>query len=194
VTTPAELDIRLLTPQRWDDLVALFGDRGAYSGCWCMWWRLSGREFDANGNAGNREAFRELVSDDRRPGLLGYLDGSPVGWVSVAPRPQFPRLLRSPLLGPAAEAADDDAVWSINCFYVDRRHRGTGVATALLDAAVRHAAGGGARYVEAYPVDPDVQRRSNADSFTGVSAMFEAAGFREVERRKAARPIYRRDV
>lgn len=194
MATPADLDIQLLTPERWDDLATLFGERGAYSGCWCMWWRLSGREFDANGNRGNRAEFQQLVSSDRRPGLLGYLEGVPVGWVSVGPRPQFGRLLRSPLLGSTSDDGTDDSVWSVNCFYVDRDHRGTGVATALLDAAVRHAAEGGARCVEAYPIDPDVQRRSNADSFTGVTSMFEAAGFREVERRKPARPVHRREV
>ena len=28
-----------LTPETWGDLETLFGPRGAYSGCWCMWWR-----------------------------------------------------------------------------------------------------------------------------------------------------------
>ena len=34
------MEIRDLTPERWDDLVTLFGSNGACGGCWCMWWRI----------------------------------------------------------------------------------------------------------------------------------------------------------
>jgi hypothetical protein len=35
-----------LTPEIWDDFEALFGAHGAFGGCWCMYWRLTRREFD----------------------------------------------------------------------------------------------------------------------------------------------------
>ena len=41
-----ELVIRPAMPDRWADLTELAGERGFSSGCWCMWWRLSSREFD----------------------------------------------------------------------------------------------------------------------------------------------------
>ena len=41
-----ELDIHPLTPDRWDDFEELFGERGAYGGCWCMWWRITRAEFE----------------------------------------------------------------------------------------------------------------------------------------------------
>ena len=41
-----ELDIRPLTPDRWADLETRFGPRGACAGCWCMWWRLTRREWE----------------------------------------------------------------------------------------------------------------------------------------------------
>ena len=50
-----------VTPENWLDLERLFGPRGASGGCWCMWWRTSRREFEANGNEGNRKAMRSLV-------------------------------------------------------------------------------------------------------------------------------------
>ena len=40
-TTTTTFGIHPLTPDRWDDLEALFGPRGAYGGCWCMFWRVS---------------------------------------------------------------------------------------------------------------------------------------------------------
>lgn len=35
------LEFHALTPQRWDDFEKLFGEKGAYGGCWCMWWRTT---------------------------------------------------------------------------------------------------------------------------------------------------------
>ncbi|MBP0575458.1 hypothetical protein J8J27_32555, partial [Mycobacterium tuberculosis] len=56
----ADVAIVPLTPERWTDLVDLFGpERGATSGCWCMWHRLPGRAaWNALGAAGRRDAFR----------------------------------------------------------------------------------------------------------------------------------------
>ncbi len=190
---PAPVVVRPLTPSRWDDLLELFGERGACSGCWCMLFRIGGPEWKAgtrNRAAGNRAAFEDLVRKRRTPGLLAYVDGLPVGWVSVAPREQFPRIERSPTVRPV----DDRPVWSSVCFYIDRNHRGSGVASALLDAAVRHAASKGARMVEGYPLDEEHRRPSNAEAYVGLESMFRAAGFREVARRHPARPIMRRTV
>ena len=186
-----ELEIRPVTASRWDDLVALFGsERGAYSGCWCMWFRISQREFDANRNPGNRSGMRAVVADGRVPGLLAYRDDEPVGWVSLAPRDEFGRLERSRVLGPV----DEKPVWSIVCFYIHRRHRGGGVGTALLRAAIAHARERGARMLEAYPIDTSAGRIENAAAFTGTAAMFEREGFKEVARRSDRRPIMRRAV
>jgi hypothetical protein len=34
-------------PKRWSEFEALFGERGACGGCWCMLWRLKRSEFEA---------------------------------------------------------------------------------------------------------------------------------------------------
>ncbi|HYU57703.1 MAG TPA: GNAT family N-acetyltransferase [Actinomycetota bacterium] len=187
------IEVRPVTPDRWDDLAALFGIRGGYGHCWCMWWRVTSAEFEGGireRGRGNRRRMRTLVRDGAEPGLLAYRDGRPVGWVSVAPRDQFGRIERSRVLGPV----DDRPVWSIVCFFIGRAHRASGVGTALLEAAVRHAADRGATEVEAYPVDPAARVYSNADAYTGLLPMFLRAGFREVERRSAARPIVRKRI
>jgi GNAT superfamily N-acetyltransferase len=178
-----------VTAERWEDLTALFGQNGAYSGCWCMWWRESAKDFERLGSQGNRRAMRSVVRRGAVPGLLAYRDGRPVGWVSIAPRSEFPRLQRSPRLKPV----DGQPVWSVVCFFIHRRHRRTGVARALLAAAIDHAARNGARIVEAYPVDPAARRYSNAEAYTGLVPLFEEAGFREVARREN-RPIMRKRV
>jgi GNAT superfamily N-acetyltransferase len=184
-----ELDIGPVTPDRWDDLTELAGERGFLSGCWCMWWRLSSREFQT-GDAETRKAgLRHLVERGAKPGLLAYLDGSPIGWVAVAPRSEYPRLERSTKLHPV----DDEPVWAISCFYVHRAHRRKGVAEELVRAAVEHAAARGAEQVEAYPIDTSGTRRPGGDLFTGTLTTFLTAGFTEVARR-GGRPIVRKQL
>jgi GNAT superfamily N-acetyltransferase len=177
-----------VTPGRWDDLERLFGPNGAFANCWCMWWRMGSKEFDRASGAAKRGALKRLVDGRKAPGLLAYVDGEPVGWVSVAPREEFGRIERSPTL----KRVDDRPVWSIVCFYIDRRHRRAGVGTALLRSAVDHVARKGGRLVEGYPIEAGAKRPS-ADLYTGVPSMFERAGFREVARR-GARPIMRKRV
>ena len=47
-----------LTADRWPDLEDLFGkDKGANSGCWCMWPRVSRAEFDEMGKHKRKRAF-----------------------------------------------------------------------------------------------------------------------------------------
>lgn len=186
-------DVAPVTPERWDDLVALFGfDRGAYSGCWCMWWRQSAKEYERDRGAANRRSMRSIVTEGAEPGLLAYRDGEPVGWVSLGPRDAFGRLDRSRVLG----RVDEEEVWSIVCFYIHRGHRRGGVGKALLRGAIEHAAARGARWLEAYPVDlaAATGKKASAELFTGTLAMFEEAGFREVARRSPTRPIVRAPV
>ncbi len=174
-----------LTRERWNDVALLFKTAPA-SGCWCMYFRRTTKEFRG---AGNRERFRALVDAGREPGLVAYLDGEPVGWCSVAPRGEYPYLQVSKALYPV----DDTPVWSIVCFVVRPEDRGRGVATALLKAAVRYAKAHGAKVVEGYPSDPGTKRRlAEISAYTGVISMFESAGFqRIVQRRKGGRTIMR---
>lgn len=180
------ITVKPVVPEVWGDLEKLFGPNGACSGCWCMWWRITSAEFARDAGEANRRAFRALVRAGQVPGLIAYDDGDPVGWVSVAPRSEFGRIERSPKLRPI----DDAPVWSIVCFYIDRRYRGRKIAPKLLDEAVRWAGRNGARVVEAYPVAPG---KPAASSFTGVEPMFARAGFREVARR-GGRAIVRKTI
>lgn len=169
-----------LDVSRWDDLVTLFGpDRGAHGQCWCMFWRTTQREFDGLDGGGRRAAFRERTARTPPAGLLAYRGGSTVGWIAVAPRGEFGRLNRSPLLKPV----DDTPVWAITCFYVAAEHRRTGIATQLVAAAVDLAAAYNAEAVEAYPLDID-HGTTDSTLYTGTRDMYISAGFAEVTRRR----------
>ena len=185
----ADLIVRPLTPSRWKDLETLFGPNGAYSGCWCMFFRQTSAEYSAGAGEANKKQMKGLVERNKVPGLIAYLDKQPVGWVSVAPREQFGRVERSPLF---KRETTETGVWSIVCFFVHHSQRGAGVASALVEAAVDHAGRKGARAIEGYPLDPAFKNRWNsAEAYIGTVEMFRACGFEEVRRPKPARPLMR---
>ena len=186
-----KLTLHPLTPARWADWETVFQAPGCSvaRGCACMYYRWSGSPPPAPGGMRraqwNRQAFKSLVDGGQFTGFIGYHGGEPVGWVSVAPREQYAKLRRSPVMKPV----DDARVWSIVCFVVPSAWRGQGVAAGLLDGVVAHARRHG-WLLEAYPVDAGGPRRDDAMWF-GAQSMFERAGFLEVARRKPARPVMR---
>ena len=184
---PAAFAFHPLTPDRWHDVVKLFGPRGACAGCWCMFPRNTTAEGKTSG-APNRRAFKKLVDSGIPPGLLAYDGDEPVGWVAIAPRAEYRRFERSRILQPV----DQQPVWSVPCFFIAREHRGRGLTTALLGAACDWARDRGASIVEGYPVDTHGKIYAPTFAFHGVVATFTAAGFHEVLRRSDRRPIMRR--
>ena len=184
-----KLTVRPLTPARWPDLQALFEARGCSVArkCWCMYYRRTGAQASSKQAKANRAQLKALVNSGTPPGVIGYRGKTPVGWVSLAPREQFAKLARSPVMKPV----DDKPVWSIVCFVVPSAHRGQGVANALLDGAVAWARKRGATLVEAYPMDKP-GRAGDETLWFGTKSMYDRAGFTEVARRKPARPIVRR--
>jgi GNAT superfamily N-acetyltransferase len=175
------------TAARWSDLEELFGERGACGGCWCMFWRLPRKEFDARKGDGNKRAFKKIVTTDQEPGLLAYLGKEPVGWCAVAPREEYIALERSRILEPI----DDQEVWSISCLFIKKPYRRKGVSAQLLRAAVVFAAKRGAKIVEGYPVEPSMDNMPAPFLWHGIPSAFKAAGFQEVLRRSKSRPIMR---
>lgn len=177
-----------LTPERWDDFEGLFGPRGACAGCWCMFWKLPRKDFNAGQYEGNRKAQKQIVTAGRVPGLLAYVDGIPAGWCAVEPRTNYPGLARSRILAPL----DDAPVWSVTCFFVDRHFRRQGLSVGLLHAAIEHVRRQGGHVVEGYPTEPRGQASAApAFVYTGLASAFRKAGFTEAGRRSETRPIMR---
>lgn len=183
----AAFEVHPLSPDRWPDLVQLFGPRGACGGCWCMWWRLSRSEYDEMKGDVNRQAFEEIVRSGEAPGLLLYAEGQPAGWCSIGPREDFPALERSRIL----KRVDEEPVWSVVCFFIEKSHRCQGLTVRLLQAALDYAARNGAKIIEGYPHDEAGEKAPEAFVFTGLVGAFREAGFQEVARRSPKRPVMR---
>ena len=189
-----KLQIEPLDHDRWPDLAELFSRPGLSiaRNCYCMFYRRSGRHEPPPGvtySEANKRALMSLVARGVVPGLLGYESGRVIGWVSLGPREDYARLVRSPVM----KAVDDKPVWSIICFVVDPGARHRGVAEAMLEGAMAWARKQGVTLLEAYPCDKR-GKASDDSMWFGAKSMFDRAGFVEVARRKPMRPVMRKKL
>jgi len=170
----------------WGDVRTVFGTRGDPAGCWCQYFKVDAAAWRAPDAATHFErSLCEQVDAARAarsagPGVLAYLGDEPVGWAAVEPRSAYPRMLSGRVFAGSidpVDGADAASVWAITCFVVRVGFRRRGVAAALIDGAIAEARRGGARVIEAYPVDTDGQKVSSADLYHGPLSAFEAAGF-----------------
>jgi GNAT superfamily N-acetyltransferase len=185
-------EVRPLTEETWADLEELFDLPGGsiVRGCWCMFYRTVG-QVSIGKAAGpvHKQELHALVCSGATPGLVGYANDTPVGWISLGPREEYRKLERSRVM----KAVDEKPVWSIVCTYVAKSHRGHGYQHKLLAGAIDFAREQGVRMLEAYPVDKP--ERSHDDfMFFGSRSLYERAGFREVVRRSPTRLVMRRGL
>lgn len=138
-----------LTPERWQDLESLFGEHGASAGCWCMFWRLEHAEFNKSKGEGTKAMLKGMAKRGEIPGLLAYVNGKPAGWCSVGPRENYRALEKSCIF----KRVDEQPVWSIVCFFVDKAYREQGLMSELVHGAVSYPRNKGAKIVESYPLD-----------------------------------------
>jgi GNAT superfamily N-acetyltransferase len=192
-----DIDLRFepVTTERWTDFENLFGPRGAFYDCWCVALRLPHAVRMKMPPEERKSHMRQRIVVGPPPGVLAFADGEPVGWVQVGPRhdvPQFnsPRTVSRPL---DEGDATDPSLWAVSCFFLAPRFRGKGLSHRLLAGAVEHARRHGARYVEGCPIDYAKQSKS-VTLCIGSSAIFDAAGFETVARRKDGRPLMRLDL
>ena len=147
-----------------------------------MVWRAGAK---TNKGVDRKFAIRRYVSNETPIGLLGYSEGEPVAWCSIAPRQTYRDLGG---LNRAGELPEQ--VWSLACFFIRRDLRGGGLTKQIIEAAVQHAEKRGATVIEAYPVDPS----SPSYRFMGYVQTFVSAGFYEVGRAGTRRHVLRRDL
>ena len=191
----AGISIHPLTPERWPNLEDLFGpERGANSGCWCMWPRLAASSYKAMTKAERKAAFEAVVKEGPAPGLLAYRDGKAIGWCAVGARAGLARFDNAKPSRPIDDSARAGLiVYAIACFFIRPGHRRSGLMTHLAAAAIDFARQNGAAMIEVCPIDAD-RPLIWGDGFVGVSSVFAPLGFREIARRSPRRPLMRLDL
>ncbi len=133
----------------WEDLQAVFGERGDAARCQCQWLKVRNRDWRSVSVEERKLRLREQTDcgnpgSEQTSGLVGFLGGEPVGWCAVAPRNVHARLddMRVPWTD-RDEDRSDDSVWAVTCFVTRIGYRRRGVATALAAATVDFARGTG---------------------------------------------------
>lgn len=184
-----DLRIEPVTPGHVPALDELFA-RGDPRNCQCAFLRMSAAEFDAADPAARRDVHLQAIRTAHRAGSkagqIALDDHGPVGWVSLGPRTDFPRLEHTRLITATADEVPsiDGPLWSIVCFVIATRARRRGVATALLRKVVDWAGEQEIAVLEGYPVDTDGQKRPGAALWHGTVGLFEQAGFEPVTRHR----------
>ncbi|HEY0805793.1 MAG TPA: GNAT family N-acetyltransferase [Pseudonocardiaceae bacterium] len=179
----------------WDDLQAVLGTRGDAPRCQCQWFRTASAEWRSVPVSERTERLRAQTEAKNTSGLVAYLDGEPVGWCAVEPRPVYVHLLGSRVVWAGrAEDPDDDSVWAVTCFVTRTGYRRRGVSGALAAATVEHARQRGARAIEGYPmITLPGQEVTWGELHVGSRNAFADAGFIEVSRPTRRRVVMRID-
>ncbi len=183
-----ELSFEPLSKKSWGKFVELFGERGACGNCWCMYFRLSKSEFvtGKEGN-GNRESMKELVWENKPTGVLCIYEGQAIGWCSFAPREDYLKLENSRV----HKRIDDELVWAITCFFIDKNFRRMGISVAMLKGVIEVARKQKVMIIEAYPTIPTQEKLPDSFAWIGLYKSFERAGFKTVDRTSKNRPMVR---
>ena len=183
-------DVFPLTPDRWADLEQLFGERGASSGCWCMWWRVAAKDWEHDAGAGQP---RRVALDRER--------GSGAGTARLLRRParrlgRRRATRRLPTAQPLHQAqAGRRRPGLVRHLLLHRpRYRGSGVAGTLLAAAVDHAQAQRRHRGGGLPDRPGQrQGRPTRRPSPACSTCSAPPGFDEIARR-GGRPVLRRTL
>ena len=186
----------------WDDIRTVFGSRGEAHICQCQRYKLQPGEafkyvpIEERAHRLRTQTECGLPKSKTTSGLVAYLGDEPVGWCAVEPRSAYFGLQRNFKIHWDGRAEDklDSTVWAVTCFLTRAGYRRRGVASALTRAAVDFARDRGARAVEGYPmlVEPG-QNVIWGELHVGTRAMFDEAGFTEVNRPSKRRIVMRID-
>jgi GNAT superfamily N-acetyltransferase len=198
--SPDDVTVVPANQASWEDVEAVFGTTDYCGRCRCQalkvvpWiWR------DSTQDERTTALLEQTGCDDpdavSTSGLLGYLDGQPVGWVAVEPRTAYPKLRTSriPWKG-RMQDKDDDGVWAVTCLVVRRGFRGRGLTYPLAEATIAYARQRGARALEAYPMITQPGKEITwGEMHVGARQVFDEAGFLEVSRPTVRRVVMRID-
>jgi len=178
-----------LSKKTWPDFEKLFLKRGIGDGwwCWCTYHHQLSHHSAGNKQLStrakmatrNRREKRTLVEKGQAHGVIIYSNGEPVGWCQYGPKEELPRTNNKPKYRRLnLEDGPDNRSWRITCFIVHENHRGHGVASAALEAALDAIRRKGGGLVEAYPVSKTDQGSNYL--YSGTVTMFEKAGLKIV--------------
>lgn len=161
-----------------------FADGSPEGPCYCTRYQMTAQEEAAAFAAAGNPVFRsqefidmlksiaaKQIEDGKLNGYLAYADNMAIGWCNVNDKSNFPKRSAN---GARYYAEPEKREKVVACFEIAPEYRGKGVATALLDYAVKDAFRVGYRAVEGYPV----KRKEHYEwDFQGPFRLYAKSGF-----------------
>jgi GNAT superfamily N-acetyltransferase len=165
--------IENVTGKNWESLARLFESSKECSDCWCMNHRIDPKACPTGDSA--KTALREQIQSGMAFGLLAFVNDQPAGWCAIDPvktQVGHDYYLQT-------ENAETSTAWMIHCLYVDPAHRGAGVSTKLIEAAISLSKSKGADELLAFPIPEDSEGKFPKDlaEFSGRFSTFKKFNF-----------------
>jgi GNAT superfamily N-acetyltransferase len=167
--------VRSLDPSTWAAFAELVErNNGVFGGCWCLGFHGDGFESAAS----NRDRKERRVRDDRaHASLVLDEDGVAQGWCQYGSPAELPQIKHRREYDKNAPPTPD---WRITCVFVDKKHRGQGVARAALAGALDQIARRGGGLVEAISEVTAGREAQGRFLFSATVELFEQNGFTRV--------------
>lgn len=189
--SPLLYTIQPLTPETWDDFERLVQKHnGVWGGCWCIWFHQS--DEIKRGTAEENKALKKaLVQQGRAHAALVYAQGEPVGWCQYGSPQELPAIYHKKAVETADYVFPD---WRITCLFIDKNHRGKGVAKTAVEGALELIRKAGGGVVETYPQQTEGAKISSSFLYNGTRSLFESCGFEFVSHKGKNHCIMRKTV
>jgi len=172
VVTQPTYTVLPLDAASWDEFAELVErNNGVFGGCWCMGYHPEGC-WSGLDNRTLKE--QRVLSGEAHAALVLDSDGRAQGWCQYGSPDELSRIKHRRIYEKDAPPQPD---WRITCFYVDTKHRRSGVARAALEGALDQIAEAGGGLVEAYPQDTGGKKVTASFLYSLTRSHFERAGF-----------------
>lgn len=164
---------RALDASTWDAFAELVErNNGVFGGCWCIGFHGELSRADA---AQNRAGKERRVREGRAHASLVFDEsGTAQGWCQYGSPEELPAIKHRRAYDQDAPPGPD---WRITCFYVDKKHRGQGIARVALEGALDQIAEAGGGLVEAISEVTAGREAPGRFLFSATVELFEQYGF-----------------
>jgi ribosomal protein S18 acetylase RimI-like enzyme len=161
-----------LDASTWDAFADLVErNNGIFGGCWCIGYHPE---------CGQRGVSHRAVKEDRvrtdraHAALVFDVDGAAQGWCQYGSQDELSNIKHKREYDKDAPPRPD---WRITCVFVDKKHRGQGIARAAVKGALDQIAQRGGGLVEAISEVTAGREAQGRFLFSATVELFEQYGF-----------------
>ena len=166
------LTSRALDADTWDAFAELVErNNGVFGGCWCIGYHPECGQQGIDYRAAKKDRVR---TGRAHAALVLDEDGVAQGWCQYGSPEELPGIKHRRVYDQDAPPLPD---WRITCFYVDKKHRGQGIARTALEGALDQIAEAGGGLVEAIPEVTAGREAPGRFLFSATVELFEEHGF-----------------